>query len=95
MKAPIDCRAMEMMCRKRALADKSRRWEWEAHAERWHDVGHQEVARRFQKNNAASTTARQCGGLVVSQFSPRTPSNRSSNCPPAIPTSFIHLQRGF
>ena len=57
MKALIDCRAMETMCRKRALADKPHRWEWEAHAERWHDVGHQEVARRFQDNNAASTTA--------------------------------------
>ena len=61
MKALIDCRAMETMCRKRALADKPHRREWEAHAERWHDVAHQELARRFQKNNAASTTANLLG----------------------------------
>jgi len=67
MKALIDCRAMEMMCRKRALADRPHRWEWEARAERWHDVGHQEVARRFQENNAASTTAnlRDCPALAL------------------------------
>lgn len=55
MKVLIDCRAMETMCRKRALADEPN--EWEAHADRWHDVGYQEVAHRFQDNNAANTTA--------------------------------------
>jgi hypothetical protein len=57
MKALIDCRAMEAMCRKRALADKAYRWKWLARAKRWHDVGHQKIAYRFQERNSARTTA--------------------------------------
>jgi hypothetical protein len=65
MKALIDCRAMETMCRRRALADKPHRQEWEAHADRWHDAGHQEVARRFQEDNVASSPVRLSRNAIV------------------------------
>jgi hypothetical protein len=46
-----DCRAMEMMYRKRAEADPANSWKWLGQAERWHNLGKREVAWRFQQRN--------------------------------------------
>jgi hypothetical protein len=44
-----DCRAMEKLCRQRAKVDPARSWKWLGQADRWHDLGKQEIAWRFQQ----------------------------------------------
>jgi hypothetical protein len=46
-----DCRAMELMCLQRAKADPERSGKWLGQADRWHDLGRQETAWRFQRRN--------------------------------------------
>ena len=43
-----NCRAIETLCRARALLDHERSWEWLGRAERWHNLGHREIAAHFQ-----------------------------------------------
>ena len=47
-----DCRAMESLCRQRAKVDPARSWKWLGQADRWHDLGKQEIAWRFQQRIA-------------------------------------------
>jgi hypothetical protein len=47
----IDCRAMELLCRQRAKADPQNSGKWLGQAERWRELGHSEVASRFQQRN--------------------------------------------
>jgi hypothetical protein len=47
----IDCRAMELLCHQRAKADSQNSGKWLAQAERWRELGHSEVAARFQQRN--------------------------------------------
>jgi hypothetical protein len=46
-----DCRAMELMYRRRAKADPVNGWKWLGQAERWHDLAKREAAWRFQRRS--------------------------------------------
>jgi hypothetical protein len=46
-----DCRAMELLCRQRAKADPENSWKWLGQAERWHELGRNQIAWRFQQRN--------------------------------------------
>ena len=46
-----DCRAMELLCRQRAKADPENSWQWLGQAERWHELGRNKIAWRFQQRN--------------------------------------------
>ena len=45
------CRAMEMLCRRRAKVDPKHSWKWLGEADRWRELGHNQIAWRFQKRN--------------------------------------------
>jgi hypothetical protein len=45
------CSAMESLCLERAKADPARAAKWLGQADRWHDLGKQESAWRFQRTN--------------------------------------------
>lgn len=47
-----NCRAMELKCRQRAKADPEHGWKWLGQADRWHDLGKQESAWRFQRTSS-------------------------------------------
>ena len=42
-----DCRAMELLYRQRAKADPENSWKWLGQAERWHELGRNQIAWRF------------------------------------------------
>lgn len=46
-----DCRAMELLCRQRAKSDPQNSWKWLGQADRWHELGHSQIAWRFQQRN--------------------------------------------
>jgi hypothetical protein len=46
-----DCRAMELLYRQRAKADPENSWKWLGQAERWHELGRNQIAWRFQQRN--------------------------------------------
>ena len=45
------CRAMETLCRQRAKVDSKHSWKWLGEADRWRELGHNQIAWRFQKRN--------------------------------------------
>ena len=45
------CRAMEMLCRRRAKVDPKHSWKWLGEADRWRELGNNQIAWRFQKRN--------------------------------------------
>jgi len=47
-----NCFAMETMYRDRAKADPEQAWRWLGQAERWQELGKQELAWRRQRRNA-------------------------------------------
>lgn len=47
----FDCKALELACRERAIADPQHRWKWLGQAERWKDLGHNNISSRFQGND--------------------------------------------
>jgi hypothetical protein len=51
-----NCRAMELLYEKRAKADPEHSLKWLGQAERWHDLGKQENAWRFQRTNKQQQT---------------------------------------
>jgi hypothetical protein len=46
----LGCRAIELLCRQRAISDRAHNWKWLEEADRWSDLAHREIASRFQKN---------------------------------------------
>ena len=48
----INCHAMELLCRQRALANPEHSWKWFARAERWGNLGHCKMASRFKRSNS-------------------------------------------
>ena len=46
-----DCRAMELLCRQRAKADRGNSSKWLGQAESWRELGHNQIAWRFQQRN--------------------------------------------
>jgi hypothetical protein len=44
------CREIEALCRQRAISDPAHSWKWLGEADRWSDLGHREIASRFQNN---------------------------------------------
>ena len=46
-----DCRAMELLCRRRAKADPGNSSKWLGQAESWRELGHNQIAWRFQQRN--------------------------------------------
>jgi hypothetical protein len=47
-----DCRGMELMYRQRAKSNPADSWKWLGQADRWRELGKQELAWRFQKRSA-------------------------------------------
>ena len=47
----INCHAMELMCRRRAVADPEHSWKWLARAERWGSLGHRKTTSSFKRSN--------------------------------------------
>jgi hypothetical protein len=74
-----NCRAMELKCRQRAKADPERGWKWLGQADRWHELGKQESAWRFQRS---STQQQMHAGRCRWDQTPSTaifaPSNRGT-----------------
>ena len=44
-----DCRAMESLCRQRAITDPVNSWKWLGQADRWHELEHSHSAWKFQQ----------------------------------------------
>jgi hypothetical protein len=44
-----NCRALELMCLRRAKSDPEHSWKWLGQADRWHSLGKREAAWRFQR----------------------------------------------
>ena len=47
----LNCHAMELLCRQRALVDPKYSWKWLARAERWKTLGHRKITSRFERSN--------------------------------------------
>jgi len=47
----LRCHDMEMLCRQRANVDAKHNWKWLGEADRWRELGHREIAWRFQQKN--------------------------------------------
>jgi hypothetical protein len=47
----LNCHAMELLCRQRALVDPKHSWKWLARAERWKTRGHRKITSRFERSN--------------------------------------------
>jgi hypothetical protein len=47
----LGCHDMEMLCRQRAKVDLKHNWKWLGEADRWRELGHNEIAWRFQQRN--------------------------------------------
>jgi hypothetical protein len=47
----LGCHDMEMLCRQRAKVDLKHNWKWLGEADRWRQLGHNEIAWRFQQRN--------------------------------------------
>jgi|NGEPerStandDraft_6_1074524.scaffolds.fasta_scaffold78553_2 hypothetical protein len=47
----LNCRAMELLCRQRAIIDPEHSWKWLARAERWKNLGHRKITSRFNRSN--------------------------------------------
>jgi hypothetical protein len=47
----INCHAMELLCRQRALVDPEHSWKWLARSERWKNLGHRKITSRFERGN--------------------------------------------
>jgi hypothetical protein len=48
----LDCRHMELLCRRRAKADPLHSGKWLARAERWGNLGHRKITPRFKQINS-------------------------------------------
>ena len=46
----VGCRENELLCRQRAISDRAHNWKWLGEADRWNELGHREIASRFQNN---------------------------------------------
>lgn len=46
----VGCREIELLCRQRAISDRAHNWKWLGEADRWSNLGHREIASRFQNN---------------------------------------------
>jgi hypothetical protein len=51
MNDQLICHDMEMLCRQRAKVDLKHNWKWLGEADRWRQLGHNEIAWRFQQRN--------------------------------------------
>ena len=47
----LGCHDMEMLCRQRAKVDSKHNWKWLGEADRWRELGHNQIAWRFQQRN--------------------------------------------
>jgi hypothetical protein len=47
----LNCHAMELLCRQRALVDPKYSWKWLARAQRWKTLGHRKITSRFERSN--------------------------------------------
>jgi hypothetical protein len=47
----LNCHAMELLCRQRALVDPKYSWKWLARAGRWKTLGHRKITSRFERSN--------------------------------------------
>ena len=45
----LNCHAMELLCRQRALVDPKYSWKWLARAERWKNLGDRNVTSRLER----------------------------------------------
>jgi hypothetical protein len=51
----INCQAMELLCRQRAIADPEHSWKWLARAERWENLGQRRSISSFNPSISGQT----------------------------------------
>lgn len=51
MNSIAGCRAIQSLCRQRAISDRVHSWKWLGEADRWNDIAHREIACHFQNNS--------------------------------------------
>jgi hypothetical protein len=52
----LGCQDMEMLCRQRAKVNPKHSWKWLGEADRWRELGHREIALRFQQGTIQQQT---------------------------------------
>ena len=55
MNDQLGCHDMEMLCRQRAKVDLKHNWKWLGEADRWRQLGHNEIAWRFHHAPTANS----------------------------------------